>query len=108
MPLARKLGLEINADFMPGEEEALARHARSCDGAVLICWRHQHLPAVAQHLLSDQTTAPQHWSEDRYDVVWVFDLDTATGTYRFSQAAQNLLHGDSPIIKPLKPEEHVR
>src|SRR5919206_2862910 len=63
-PLARKLGLEINADFTPGEEEALADHARSRGGVVLICWRHQHLPALAQQLLDDHATAPQHWSED--------------------------------------------
>jgi hypothetical protein len=107
-PLARKLGLEINADFTPGEEQELASHARSRGGVVLVCWRHQHLPALAHHLLGDETTAPQEWSEDRYDLVWVFDLDPATDTYRFSQVAQNLLHGDSPIIAPGEAEGQVR
>jgi hypothetical protein len=97
-PLARKLGLEINADFAPGEEEALALEARSRDGVVLICWRHQHLPELAHHLLGDQTTTPRHWHEDRYDLIWVFDLDPATGAYRFRQTPQGLLHGDAPAL----------
>jgi hypothetical protein len=99
-PLARKLGLEINSDFSPGEEEELARDARSRSGVVLVCWRHQHLPAIAHHLLGDRTTAPQRWSEDRYDLIWVLDFDRATDQYRFSQLGQGLLHGDSPIITP--------
>lgn len=98
MPLARKLGLEINSDFSPGEEAELARDARSRGGVVLICWRHQLLPTLARNVLGDGATAPQRWSERRYDLVWVFDLDPSTGVYRFSQVAQNLLHGDSPVL----------
>jgi hypothetical protein len=98
MPLARKLGLEINADFSPGEEAELASHARSRGGVVLICWRHQLLPTLAHHLLGDGATAPQIWSDRRYDVVWVFDLEPSTQTYHFSQVAQNLLHGDSLVL----------
>ena len=40
--------------------------------------------------------------------MWVFDLDPATGAYRFSQVAQNLLHGDSPIITPVDGEEQAQ
>jgi len=46
-----------------------------------------------------QNTAPQKRPGDRFDVVWVFDLDKTTGEYSFSQVPQNLLAGDqdSPI-----------
>jgi hypothetical protein len=96
-PLARKLGLEINTDFTPGEEEALARDARTRSGVVLICWRHQHLPHIAHHLLGNNASAPQSWADDRYDVVWVLRLDPASRKYSFTAVAQRLLHGDAPI-----------
>jgi hypothetical protein len=95
-PLARKLEIPINDDFSAGEEEGLARHARARSGAVLICWRHHHLHTLAQHIAGDHATVPRSWSEDRYDVVWVLDLDRATGEYTFRQVAQELLDGDVP------------
>lgn len=93
-PLARKLGIEINEDFSAGDEAELARHARERHGAVLICWRHHHLHTLAHHIVGDRTTIPQSWGEDRYDLVWVFDLDPATGIYVFREVAQELLDGD--------------
>ena len=98
-PLARKLGLEINTDFSPGQEEELATHALSRGGVVLICWRHQQLPTLARHILRNEQTETE-WPEDRYDLVWVFDLDVAKSVYLFHQVAQNLLHGDSPVAAP--------
>jgi hypothetical protein len=93
-PLAKKLGIEINEDFSAGDEEELARHARARHGAVLICWRHHHLDELAHHIAGDHTSVPHRWSEGRYDVVWVFDLDPATGEYVFRQVPQELLDGD--------------
>ena len=71
-----------------------AYHARERHGAVLICWRHHHLHTLAHHIVGDRTTIPQNWNEDRYDLVWVFDLDPATGNYVFREVAQELLDGD--------------
>ena len=96
LPLAKKLGIEINEDFSSGMEDELARHARQRTGAVLICWRHHSLHVLAQHVLGDHATFPKSWSEDRFDVVWVLDLDPATRRYRFRQVAQELLDGDLP------------
>ena len=79
-----------------GEEEELARHAQQRTGAVLICWRHHSLHVLAQHVLGDHATFPKSWSEDRFDVVWVLDLDPATRQYGFRQVAQELLDGDLP------------
>lgn len=97
-PLAKKLGIEINDDFSVGDERELARHARGRNGAVLICWRHHDLPVLAHHVIGDRTTVPQRWSEDRYDIVWVFDLDPATGEYVFREVALELLDGDVPVV----------
>ena len=94
--LAQKLGIEINEDFVSGEEEELARHAQQRTGAVLICWRHHSLHVLAQHILGDHATFPTSWSEDRFDVVWVLDLNPATRQYGFRQVAQELLDGDLP------------
>jgi hypothetical protein len=95
-PLAKKLGIEVNEDFSSGEEDDLAKHAQQRTGAVLICWRHHSLHVLAQHVLGDHATYPTSWSEDRFDVVWVLDLDPATGQYAFRQVAQELLDGDVP------------
>ena len=41
-------------------------------------------------------SVPKKWP-DRYDRVWIFDLDPSTGMYLFNQVAQLLLAGDQPI-----------
>ena len=51
-------------------------------------------PAIANALLGNTTTVPQIWPGDRFDLVWVFTLTTATGTYAFAQVPQLLLSGD--------------
>jgi hypothetical protein len=94
-PLAEKLGIVINADFMKFEEEIMVEYALACPGVVLICWQHDFLPKIANHILGDNVTAPQHWSERRFDEVWVFDLIPESGGYRFKKIPQNLLAGDA-------------
>ncbi len=51
-------------------------------------------------LLGDEVSAPQQWRDDRFDLVWVFDLDPS-GRYRFSQVPQLLLAGDRPDVIPV-------
>lgn len=92
-PLGHKLNLEIATSFAVGQEDALADAALALDGVVLICWEHKHIPLIANRILGDDTTAPQHWPSERFDVVWVFDLQG--GGYRFSQVPELLLDGDS-------------
>jgi hypothetical protein len=103
-PLIEMLGTKasVNFTFDKGDEKHLAKSARDAAGVVLICWEHQDIPAIVAHLpVSSQTPVPTKWpvdknGEGRFDVVWVFELDTTSGTYNYSQIPQCLLAGDSP------------
>jgi hypothetical protein len=95
-PLAQKLGATVDTSFLKGRETEVAADAAGRDGVVLIAWEHDGIPAIANQLLGNDTTAAQKWPGSRFDVVWVFDLDAATGAYAFSQVPQLLLGGDSP------------
>jgi hypothetical protein len=94
--LSDRLGVEITADFAKGQEPHLAAAVlNSGPGAVLICWEHSHIPALASALpLVSGTVIPTSWPQDRYDVIWTFTL-TAEGTYAFGQVPQRLLAGDA-------------
>ena len=94
LPLAAKLGVRINLDFGKGDEDRLVLAAKNCDGVVLISWQHEYMAAVANAILGDKHIAPQEWPKDRFDVIWIFDLDPVTGRYAFTQLPQRLLAGD--------------
>ena len=99
-PLAEKLAIRINSHHSKLEYDRMLEEVFLCDGVVLISWQQEFIPKIANHVLGDKTTAPQDWPEDRFDVVWVFDLDPDSSRYRFKQVPQNLLMGDwaTPII----------
>src|SRR5579871_5650522 len=97
-PLAEKLGIVVNLDYGKGDEVKLAAAAKACGGVTLISWQHEYMTAVANAVLGDNRTAPQEWPKDRFDVVWVFDLDVSTSKYRFAQVPQLLLAGDSATL----------
>ena len=94
-PLAKKLGLTIDTNFTKGQEAQVAEAAMAEGGVVLVCWQHQDAHLIANAILGDDTTAPQKWPGDRYDIVWVFDLQPG-GSYSFTQVPQMLLAGDVP------------
>jgi len=98
--LAGRLGIPIQSPVPEGEEAALAEAVlASGSEVVLICWEHEHIPAIAQRLPTvDATTIPTVWPDDRFDVIWTFELDTATGRYEFGQVAQQLLPGDTDTV----------
>jgi hypothetical protein len=93
--LAQKLTLVTNTTYTVGQESQLADAAMACDGVVLVGWEHKHIPLVANAILGN-TTAPQSWPGERFDMVWVFDLDAGSSKYSFSQVPQLLLAGDQP------------
>jgi hypothetical protein len=93
-PLAEKLATRINCNFAREQTAEMLREALACEGVVLVCWQQEYLPEIANRILGDETTAPQDWPEDRYDMIWVLDLDPATGRYSFRQVPQLLLMGD--------------
>lgn len=95
-PLARQLDLAI--DESHGEKDyarlAAALLGKSHDGkAVLICWRHGQIPALAEALKA--TGPPAKWPDDRFDLIWRLDYD-AVGAPKFRLLPQLLLHGDKP------------
>lgn len=98
IPLADLLKVEFDRSYFEGEEQALVKKALACDGPALIAWKHYGMHVIANAILGDETTAPQHWTYERYDLVWVFDRKGEH--WAFSQIPQLLLNGDSaePIV----------
>jgi len=98
-PLSQLLGNEVplNLDFAQGEETQVAAAAASCRGVVLIAWQHEDIPSIADAILGGTGVVPSPWPGDRFDIVWVFDLQ-ANGRYSFSQVPQMLLAGDLPSV----------
>ena len=94
IPLAEKLAIRINSNFPRFEVESMLEEAFLCDGAVLISWQREYIPQIAEHILGNNTVAPQNWPEDRFDVVWVFDRNPSSARYSFKQVPQRLLMGD--------------
>jgi hypothetical protein len=103
--LSGRLGLQIASDFAEGQEPELAASVvSSYPGVVLICWEHDHIPALASSLPAvPGTVIPQQWPGDRFDVVWAFTLvaGSAPAQYAFAQIPQQLLSADNnTIISP--------
>jgi hypothetical protein len=102
--LAGRLGLAIASPFAEGQEPALAASVVSgYSGVVLICWEHDHIPALASALpAAPGTVIPQQWPGDRFDVIWVFTLVSGQSPvqYAFTQIPQQLLSGDTDTIIP--------
>ena len=100
--LGDRLGLQITAAFAEGQEPQLAASVVSgYSGVVLICWEHQHIPALASSLPVIQGTAiPQKWPGDHFDVIWTFTLVPAAVPvqYTFTQVPQQLLSGDTGTV----------
>lgn len=92
IPLSQRLKLVINENYGKETLDALVADATNQTGTVLICWQHNDIPAIAQQIVPNGTFPK--WPGDRFDLVWVFDLDATTGEYVFSQVPQNLLAGD--------------
>lgn len=98
--LAGRLGLPIQSPVPEGQEHALAQSILASPGqVVLICWEHQHIPALAQAIPTiESTTVPTVWRGDRFDVVWTFALHSTSGRYAFGQVPQQLLEGDTDSV----------
>ncbi|MGF6806704.1 hypothetical protein OKW30_001830 [Paraburkholderia sp. Clong3] len=98
--VAQKLKLQVDTTYSVGQEQQLAAAAMSCTGVVLIGWEHKHIPLIANAILGN-TSAPQTWPGDRFDVVWVFDLNATSDAYQLTQVCELLLPGDSPEPIPV-------
>jgi hypothetical protein len=89
-PLAERLGQHIHHSRGLGDEAALAARLAVHDGAALVAWHHEAIPAIARSL--GAVDFPRHWPDDRFDVVWTFTRDGTA--WRFAQVPQLLLAGD--------------
>ena len=100
--LSDRLGVPIVSAFAEGDEPALAASVVSSNsGVVLICWEHDHIPAIATSLPTvPGTVIPQPWPGDRFDVIWTFSLvpGSAPAQYTFGQIPQQLLSGDTDTV----------
>jgi len=103
-PLIQKLGtsVTVNFSFKKGKknEHDVAKSAMACNGVVLICWEHQDIPNITKWFPispNNPNPVPATWPGERYDVVWVFDLQSPGTGYWFYPEAQLLLAGDGPI-----------
>lgn len=99
-PLSEKLGIEINAEFPRYDFEKMLEEIYLHRGVVLISWQREYIPDIARKIMDDSKVVPAEWPEDRFDMIWVFDLDRSSGRYKFKQVPQRLLGGD--LITPIK------
>jgi hypothetical protein len=99
--MSERLGVTITAEFAKGHEPHLAAALlKSGPGAVLVCWDHAHIPALASALpLVHGTVIPKTWPDDRFDVIWAFARVT-DDEYSFAQVPQLLLSGDTDTVIP--------
>lgn len=81
-PMAERLGLKPVTSFTKGEETLLVKDVLARTGTVLICWQHEDIPAIGNLITGNDTTVPQKWPENRYDLIWVFDRDGAGWKFR--------------------------
>jgi hypothetical protein len=98
--LSERLDVFIQSPMPEGQEPALAAAVLASGGeVVLICWEHQHIPALAHAIPAfDATTIPSAWPGHRFDVIWTFTVDPTTGRYVFGQVPQQLLAGDTDTV----------
>ena len=92
-PLAEKLGIGINTHYGDGDEALLVAAAQEASEVVLISWRREKIPVIAEQILGKGATVPQHWPEERFDLVWVFLKNQ--DHWHLEQVPQMLLAGDS-------------
>lgn len=95
--LADKIGVKVDTSIDKGDETKMAHHAMHCEGIVLIAWEHENIHLISNVITGDEST-PQGWPSNRFDIVFVFDYDEETKSYKFSQTTQMIMPGDKPTI----------
>jgi len=91
-PLADSLNIQVHTTIPRGDEAKMAILAKESDGIVLICWEHSVIHLIANNIV-DCELVPQDWPGERFDMVYVFDLQP-DHSYKFTQVPQMALKGD--------------
>ena len=101
LPLSQRLGATILSEHAVDDDPMkIVRSLLAMETAiVLVCWEHAHLVNIVGALASTVPVAnrgdvPTSWSDDRFDVIWRFDLDEQMGKWTFTSLDQQLLAGD--------------
>jgi hypothetical protein len=100
LALAQFLKIDLDLNHLKGDEDALASDAIARDGTVLIAWEHQLIPKIANQIMGNNTTCPQTWPGERFDLVWIFDRASAAQSWTFTQAPQQVMPGDRSDVIP--------
>ena len=94
-PLAKELHLPLQTPFASKDYVKLAEYilkSSKCDGkTVVICWVHEHMPALAVAL--GVTPEPPKWKEQVYDEAYV--ITYPNGTAHLKIVPEKILPGDS-------------
>ena len=96
IPLAQRLGLIICVDWIKGQEAELCRDVLTQNGTVLISWQHEQIPAIAAAIPGGNILQTRNWQDERFDLVWVFDL-LPDCTYSFKEIHEALLSHDLDV-----------
>jgi hypothetical protein len=95
-PTCTQLNLELNAKHKDKAFAEVADKLRTepkyQDKAVLICWHHGEIPALAAAL--GVVAPPTPWDETVFDRFWQISYD-AQGTARLTVLPQRVLFGDA-------------
>jgi hypothetical protein len=101
LPLSQRLGVTIESEHAVGADPAkIVNSLIALDTmVVLVCWEHEHLVNIADAVanivpVANPEDVPASWPDDRFDVLWRFDLDEQTGKWTFASLDQRLLAGD--------------
>jgi hypothetical protein len=98
-PVATAVNLSIRT-FLKAQEAQLVAAAKKAEDPVLICWQHEAIPEIAALIRGSADGIPPKWPADRFDLVWVFDLQPS-GAWSFAQVPELVLPGDS--TNPIGP-----
>lgn len=96
--MSQAFGMPINDSFGKEQEPALVAAINKLEGTVLGAWSHENILKIVGAMRVD-CALPAEWSDDRFDLVWVFDR--VRTTWKFTQVVQCLLAGDSTSTCPL-------
>ena len=91
-PLAQRLRLTVITDFDDRQTAALVKRVVSQPGPTVICARNSETPTIARGFAPVNTTPPDEWPANRFDVVWV--LTQTTDGWLFTQIPELVLPGD--------------
>jgi hypothetical protein len=97
LPLANYLKTPIDKRFERDEKTKVAKAALSAAGVVLIAWEHDRIPDMAAAVTGRSGICPDHWPDDRFDLVWVLDRK-GESEWILTQVPQLVLAGDSSEI----------